>query len=124
MFGLFGKSELENGSFNNALIASISESVRKNGRFPTEDELFSTMSGLIKGKKLSQNQDNSIRLCALELNSFSWPESELMPLVKGMQQEMPMGGRINYDKIVEILSTHMIIISDDALDFMKQYGLK
>ena len=49
MFGLFGKGELENGSFNNALIASISESVRKNGRFPTEDELFSTMSGLIKG---------------------------------------------------------------------------
>ena len=124
MFGLFGKSELENGSFNNALIASISESVRKNGRFPTEDELFSTMSGLIKGKKISQNQDNSIRLCALELKMFSWPESELMPLIKGMQQEMPTGGRVNYDKIVNLLSTHTVIVSDDALDFMKQYGLK
>jgi hypothetical protein len=45
MFG-FGKSEMQNTSFNNALIASIGESVRKNGRFPTEDELFSTISSL------------------------------------------------------------------------------
>jgi len=123
MFG-FGKSEMENTSFNNALIASIGESVRKNGRFPTEDELFSTISSLTKGQKMTQSQVNSVRACALELNSFSWPATELMPLVRAMQKEMPTGGRVNYDKIISLLSTHAIIVSDDALDFMKKYGLK
>ena len=123
MFG-FGKSEMQNTSFNNALIASIGESVRKSGRFPTEDELFSTINSLAKGQKMTQSQVNSVRSCALEINSFSWAETELMPLIKGMHKELPTGGRVNYDKIVALLSTHVIIMTDDALDFMKQYGLK
>jgi hypothetical protein len=124
MFGLFGKNEMQNTSFNNALIASIGESVRKNGRFPTEDELFSTINSLAKAQKLSQSQVNSVRSCALELNTFSWSETELLPLIKGMQKELPNGGRENYDKIIELLTKHAIITSDEALDFMKQYGLK
>jgi hypothetical protein len=124
MFGLFGKGELENSTFNNALIASISDGVRKNGRFPTEAQLFTSINGLAKGKKLSQSQVNSIRACSLELSNFSWPESELMPLIKGMQQEMSNGGRISYDKICVLLSTYGIIFSDDALNFLKQYGVK
>ena len=123
MFG-FGKSEMQNTSFNNALIASIGDSVRKNGRFPTEDELFSTINSLAKGQKMTQSQVNSVRSCALSLNGFEWPQAELMPLFKGMQKEMPTGGRVNYDKIIDILSRHGIIMTDDALDFMKQYGLK
>jgi hypothetical protein len=123
MFGLFGKSEMQNTSFNNALIASIGESVRKNGRFPTEDELFSTIGSLAKGQKLSQSQVNSVRSCALEINNFSWAETELMPLIRGMQKEMPTGGRVNYDKIIDILSRHVIITTDEALEFMKKYGL-
>ena len=123
MFG-FGKSEMQNTSFNNALIASIGESVRKNGRFPTEDELFSTITSLAKGQKMSQSQVNSVRACALEINNFSWAETELMPLIKDMHKELPTGGRVNYDKIVALLSTHVIIVTDDALDFMKQFDLK
>lgn len=123
MFG-FGKSEMQNTSFNNALIASIGESVRKSGRFPTEDELFSTINSLAKGQKMTQSQVNSVRSCVLEINSFSWAETELMPLIKAMHKELPTGGRVNYDKIVALLSTHVIIMTDDALDFMKQYGLK
>ena len=123
MFG-FGKSEMQNTSFNNALIASIGDSVRKNGRFPTEDELFSTINSLAKDQKMTQSQVNSVRACALEINNFSWAETELMPLIKGMHKELPTGGRVNYDKIVALLSTHVIIMTDDALDFMKQYGLK
>jgi hypothetical protein len=60
----------------------------------------------------------------LELSNFSWPETELMPLIKGMQQEMSNGGRISYDKICVLLSTYGIIFSDDALNFLKQYGVK
>ena len=123
MFG-FGKSEMQNTSFNNALIASIGDSVRKNGRFPTEDELFSTINSLAKDQKMTQSQVNSVRACALEINNFSWAETELMPLIKGMHKELPTGGRVSYDKIIDILSTHAIIMTDDALDFMKQYGLK
>jgi hypothetical protein len=123
MFG-FGKSEMQNTSFNNALIASIGDSVRKNERFPTEDELFSTITSLAKGQKMSQSQVNSVRACALEINNFSWAETELMPLIKGMNKELRTGVRVNYDKIVALLITHTVIISDDALDFMKQYGLK
>ena len=123
MFG-FGKSEMGNTTFNNALIVSISESVRKNGRFPTEDELFSTIGSLVKDQKMVQSQVNSVRACALTLNSFSWPESDLMPLIKAMQKEMPTGSRVSYDKIVDLLTKHIIISSDAALDFMKQYGPK
>jgi hypothetical protein len=123
MFG-FGKSEMGNTTFNNALIVSIGESVRKGGRFPTEDELFSTIGSLVKDQKMTQSQVNSVRACALSLNGFEWPQTELMPLFKGMQKEMPTGGRVNYDKIIDILSRHGIIMSDKALDFMKQYGLK
>ena len=123
MFGLFGKSELENGTFNNVLIASISDVVRKENGFPNEDGLFAAIEKLIKGKKLSQSQANSVRLCAFELNNTSWAESELMPLIKGMQSELPKGGRLNYDKIVSLLSDRMIIISDEGIDFLKKYGL-
>ena len=123
MFG-FGKSEMQNTSFNNALIASIGDSVRKNGRFPTEDELFSTISSLTKDQKMTQSQVNSVRACALEINNFSWAETELMPLIKDMHKELPTVGRVNYDKIVALLSTHVIIVTDDALDFMKQFDLK
>ena len=73
---------------------------------------------------MTQSQVNSVRACALEINNFSWAETELMPLIKGMHKEMPTGGRVSYDKIVALLTTHVIIMSDDALDFMKQYGLK
>ena len=124
MFGLFGNSEMQNTSFNNALIVSIGESVRKNGRFPTEDELFSTISSLAKGQKLSQSQVNSVRSCALEINNFSWAETELMPLIMGMQKEIPTGGRVNYDKIIDILSRHGTITTDEELEFMKKFGLK
>jgi hypothetical protein len=124
MFGLFGKSEMENSTFNNALIASISDGVRKTGKFPTESQLFATIEDLAKGKKLAQSQISCIRACALELNSFSWPKSELMPLIIKMQKEMPLGGRESYDKILELLGTHAIIVTDDAYEFMKKYGMK
>lgn len=124
MFGLFGKSEMENSTFNNALIASISDGVRKTGKFPTESQLFSTIEDLAKGKKLAQSQISCIRACALELNSFTWPQSELMPLILKMQKEMPLGGRESYDKILELLGTHAIIVSDEAYEFMKKYGMK
>ena len=108
MFG-FGKSEMQNTSFNNALIASIGESVRNSGRFPTEDELFSTISSLTKGQKMTQSQVNSARSCALSLNGFEWPQTELMPLFKGMQKEMPTGGRVNYDMELSCPMMHLIL---------------
>ena len=87
MFGLFGKKELENSTFNSALIASISDSVRKSGRFPTESELITAVTDLTKSHKITSAQINSIRTCALSINGFSWAENELMPLIRKMQKE-------------------------------------
>ncbi len=121
MFGLFGKKELGNGSFNNALIVSLSENLRMLGRLPTEDELFSTIGSLASNSKLSSSQINSVRCCALASGLFA---NELIPLIKGLQQEIPKGGREYYEKIVSLLSSRAIISSDEAVDFMNKYGLK
>jgi hypothetical protein len=124
VFGLFGKPDLENSSFNNALIACLSDSVRRSGRFPSDGELIGAITELVKNRKLTPSQINSIRACALEINSFSWGESELKPLIKKMQMEMPVGGRESYDKIIKLLSSHALIVTDEALEFMSKYGLK
>jgi hypothetical protein len=124
MFGLFGKPDLENSTFNNALIACLSDSVRRNGRFPSDAELFGSIADLVKNRKITQSQVNSIRACALEINSFSWGESELKPLIVKMQAEMPVGRRESYDKIVDLLSRYGLIMTDEALEFMSKYGLK
>lgn len=124
MFGLFGKPDLENASFNNALIASLSDSVRRSGRFPSDGELISSITDLVKSRKITQSQVSSIRACALAINSFSWGESELKPLIVKMQAEMPVGRRESYDKIVDLLSSYGIVMTDEALEFMSKYGLK
>jgi hypothetical protein len=123
VFGLFGKEELPNGTFNNALIAAISDSVRQTGKFPSESALLSAVNDITKNKKITPNQVNAIRCCALEINSFSWGESELMPLIKKMQTEIPRGGRESYDKVVQLFAQYGIITTDEGIDFMKKYGL-
>jgi len=123
MFGLFGKQELENGTFNNTLIASLGESVRRESRLPTEEELLDLIASLIGNKKLTASQVNSARLCAVtcEMESFG---DEIRPLIKEFQKELPQGGHENYDKIIELLSRRAIIVTDEQIAFAKQYGLK
>ena len=125
MFGLFGKKDLENDSFNNMLITALAESVRKNGNLPTEAQIFKTCEELLEKRnaKLTSQQINSIR-CSVILFKMSSPADELLPLLKKFIEEIPRGGRGAYDQIFNLLSRHGIVIDDAALDFMKQYGLK
>ena len=125
MFGLFGKKDLENDSFNNMLITALAESVRKHGNLPTEAQIFKTCEELLdkRNAKLTAQQINSIRCSGLLFNMSS-PADELIPLLKKFIDEMPRGGRSAFDQIFTLLSRHGIVIDDAALDFMKQFGLK
>lgn len=122
MFGLFGKQELENSTFNHALIVSLGESIRSRNRYPTEKELLEQILDLVGNKKITSSQINSIRACVVSCQmSFG---DELRPLLNGLRVEIPQGGRSYYDKIIRLLATHIIITTDEALAFMQQHGWK
>lgn len=122
MFGLFGKKELENSTFNNVLIASLGESLRQKNRSPTEQELLKQVTDLIGNKKLTPGQINSIQLCAFLCQTSAW--DELSPLLRGLHIEIPQGGRSYYDKIIKALASRAIIITDEGMAFLNQHGLK
>jgi hypothetical protein len=124
MFGLFGKPDLENSNFNNALIVCLGDSVWRTGDYPTEEELLGSVTRIIKNRKLTQSQVSAIRACALSVNSFSWGKAELKPLILKMQDEVRIGGRDSYDKILELLARRAIILTDDGSDFLSKHGLK
>lgn len=121
MFGLFGSSELQNSSFNNALIAALGDSIRKNNRYPTESELLASIKNLVGNHKLTKGQINSIDVCVISTQmGFG---DELRPLLIGMQKELPQGGRENYDRILELLARHAIITTDESLEFLRKLGI-
>jgi hypothetical protein len=125
MFGMFGKKELENSSFNNILITSLVESVRRHGRLPDADELIGYVNDLSAkvGKKLSISQIGSLRGCAATFKLES-TQSEIIPLLRGIQKEIPVGGRKSYDATFQLLSRYGLIMDDSSIEFMKKYGLK
>jgi len=116
MFGFFGKSNIENESFNNLLISCLEDCVRQKGRLPTEAELFD-MCDFLAGKlkvKLNPSQLNAIRGIAQEINLFSTFSNELLPLLKQGNMEMKTGERKAYDAIRSLLIRYALIY-DDAM---------
>lgn len=122
MFGFFDKKTLENSSFNNMLVAALSETVGKSGRLPSEGELMQTMDGLLKTAKasLNESQINSIRVCALtsRMGNFS---DELIPLLRQFRNEMPRGEIFAYKKIIDFLNSRLITTDEHAMDFLKKF---
>jgi hypothetical protein len=125
MFGLFGKKELENSSFNNLLITALVECIRRHGRIPSEHDLSVVADELCDklNRKFNISQAKSMKLCA-SLLQFESTQSELIPLLRGVQKELPNGGRKSYDATLDFLARHGLIIDDSSIEFMKKYGLK
>lgn len=108
MFGF--KKTLENQSFNNILICAIGETIRASGRMPTEAELFLSTDDLLKFKnaKLSQEQFQLLKSCALEFKAFGWPSELLIPEYKKFFVEFPEE-LTSYNKIVDVLRRHCLL---------------
>lgn len=125
MFGLFGKKELENESFNNLLIATLGELVRKQNRLPNSDsEYFGVMEPILnkKNAKLTQQQIRSIRSCSISMQMGLG--DEILPLVEKMNKEVPSGIMTAKGEIYEELCRHAIIsewntTGDIVADFQK-----
>ncbi len=122
MFGLFGKKNLENEAFNNALIASLGEA-DKLGRLPTEDELVRLVEGLAKDRKLSEGQSRSIRACA-NLAQFESMGAELRRLAIAVRREAAAGKRRSFDELLEFLGRHGVITRDSDIELMRGLGIK
>ena len=121
MFGFFGKSNIENESFNNLLISCLEDCVRQKGRLPTEAELFD-MCDFLAGKlkvKLNPSQLNAIRGIAQEINLFSTFSNELLPLLKQGNMEMKTGERKAYDALRSLLIRYALIYDDAMSGWMK-----
>lgn len=118
MFGIFGKKEAPNESFNNLLLSSLGEMARTKNRYPSTDELVASVSALAgkHGYKLTAKQDNSVRLCAgiLQLS----PGDEIFELAGKMTTEIAQGNMHSADLLRDLLSSRGVIISDEALNFM------
>jgi hypothetical protein len=122
MFGLFGKKIVENDTFNNMLISAFSDTVKRTGRMPNEDEMFESFERLLssKGAKLNQQQVGAIELCALTLKMGDLAAT-LLPLVQRLSIEIPRGERKAYDEITTVLKRNGLIIDEADLQFLKRF---
>lgn len=123
MFGLFGKKELENNSFNDMLIAALGELVRRKNSKPSEDYLLEIVNGLAskQGYKLNQQQQGAVRLCAITMHMGVG--DDIYVLAGKMILELPMGVMHGHKALSQLLMTHGVIYDDTALDFLN-FGKK
>ena len=121
MFGLFGKKEAPNGTFNNLLVASIGEIVRRGGVLPTEQSFLESVQELAlgQGMKLSPQQINSVRACRMLLNMS--PGEEILRLARKMIAEIPKGEIQSSNELKKLLERNAIIVGDDALEFFGKF---
>ena len=92
---------------------------RTQNRHPTGEQLISCAEGVLEkmGFKLSQGQINSVRACSalLQMND------ELFEIAKNVNSEMREGKTNSVEKLMIRLENHGVIMSDDAMAFMKKY---
>ncbi len=123
MFGLFGKKDMENSTFNNVLIASLGELVRRKNSKPSEEYLLEIVTDLAnkQGYKLNQQQVGAVRSCAMTLKMSVG--DEIYVLAGKMILELPLGVNHGYKALSQLLVTHCIIYDEAALDFLN-FGKK
>jgi hypothetical protein len=121
MFGLFGKKEAPNSSFNNFLVASIGEIARKGGQLPSEESFLNSVEKLASGQgmRLSPQQINSVRLCRMLLEMGVG--EEILQLARKMIAEIPKGNVQSADALKNLLTSHAVIVGDEALEFFNNF---
>jgi hypothetical protein len=119
MFGIFGKKEPPNESFNNLVIASLGELARSKIMSPTEDQFLKIVVNIASTQnfKLSVQQINAVKICAISMNMSVG--DEIYILASKMIIEMPYGKVAGYENLKDLLMTHGILQSDEAINFAK-----
>lgn len=121
MFGLFGKKDAPNESFNNILISTLGEMARTGNRNPTDDDLLNSASNLAtkSGYKITAQQVNSIRCCSLMMQMSVG--DDIFNLAKKIIQEIPRGEIKSANELKDLLCRHGVLISDAGVDFLNTH---
>jgi hypothetical protein len=121
MFGLFGKKEAPNGTFNNIVISVLADFSRVSDRRPSQDELIATVSNLATkvGFKLTAQQVSAIQLCSAMLPMSAG--DEIFALARQVSAEIPLGRTDSADALQALLCNYGVLSSDEAIEFMRAH---